>query len=714
MNSKIFNNTKKSGSNLHNLLIIGILLLSFSISFMIKIMPSEYGWELNEFDPFFNYRASQYIVDNGLDSYLKWNDSLSWYPYGRDVSSNSQVFLHLFTASMYWIFGNGIDLYSFTIILPVILGSLSCIVIFFLVRTINGTTSGLFASLLLSISIPIFVRGQIGWLKSEPLGLFLGLLSTFLILFSLKSKNTIQASILAILSGFITVFGLSSWGGNIFFLIPLGILFCLIPFVRKEHNFLLIVIPLFTLTVVITSLLFERLSYSFISNYYGLSIIIPTIVMSSIILIQRISHDKQKIRNGTIVLISFIIILILFILVNDTIQLFPSISYRYLNAIMPTFTTTVPLIDSVSEHATLNIFQSFSFHSVLMIFAAIGAWLIFNKLTQQTISNDMKIFSLSLGIFGAYIGSAFMRLEVFTSIAIILLASIGLAQIIKNVNLRKNNFRIKKIFLSYSIFTFLIILLFVPLFLPTSGNILSVSSSLPPTIMNGGSKFSVATNDWRESLEWIKENTAEDSVIGSWWDYGYWIQTISNRASLSDNSTVIDHRIEKIAKIFFETPDKAWESLMEMETDYFIIFIAAEQLPYTTNDNKIMYSLNGGGDESKKIWFAKIAEINVSEYIHTDSISGTNLFWNDTFLGKIIPFELLGYVNFQNDLVSKEYVPGWFPVYVKQPKFINESDPFQLVYSSSSDQSSVDGKIIGVYIYKINKNYLTSTLTNSN
>ena len=160
---------------LNHLLIIGILSLSFSISFLIRSQPADFGWELNEFDPFFNYRATEYVVHNGINEYFQWNDELSWYGAAvqRNVSQTSQVMLHLTAATTYWIFGGGGDLYDFTILFPVIFGSLTTIVVFALVRVIGGTTAGLFAALLFSISLPIIIRGQIGWFKSEPLGLFL-------------------------------------------------------------------------------------------------------------------------------------------------------------------------------------------------------------------------------------------------------------------------------------------------------------------------------------------------------------------------------------------------------------------------------------------------------------------------------------------------------------------------------------------------------------
>ena len=168
---------EKSSHHVRYLLIIGILVLSFSLSFMVRAQPLEYGFELNEFDPFFNYRATQFMVENGLPAYLEWYDDLSWHPYGRDVSGTSQVMLHTSASMIYQIFGTGSSLYDFTIMFPVVIGSLTTLIIFALVRTIGGTTAGLFASLFFAVSPIIIMRGSIGWFKSEPLGLFYGLLA---------------------------------------------------------------------------------------------------------------------------------------------------------------------------------------------------------------------------------------------------------------------------------------------------------------------------------------------------------------------------------------------------------------------------------------------------------------------------------------------------------------------------------------------------------
>ncbi len=96
---------------LNHLLVIGVLILSFSITFMIRSQGADYGFELNEFDPFFNFRATEFIVENGILEYYQWHDDMSWYPNGRNISASSQTMLHITAATTYQIFG-GILLYT--------------------------------------------------------------------------------------------------------------------------------------------------------------------------------------------------------------------------------------------------------------------------------------------------------------------------------------------------------------------------------------------------------------------------------------------------------------------------------------------------------------------------------------------------------------------------------------------------------------------------
>ena len=49
------------------------------------------------------------------------------------------------------------------------------------------------------------------------------------------------------------------------------------------------------------------------------------------------------------------------------------------------------------------------------------------------------------------------------------------------------------------------------------------------------------TQQWQEAMEWVRENTAKDAVFGHWWDYGYWLQSIGNRATVLDGGNAISY-----------------------------------------------------------------------------------------------------------------------------------------------------------------------------
>ena len=39
---------------------------------------------------------------------------------------------------------------------------------------------------------------------------------------------------------------------------------------------------------------------------------------------------------------------------------------------------------------------------------------------------------------------------------------------------------------------------------------------------------------WQKAMDWTQHNTPEDAVFAHWWDYGYYVQTGGNRATISD------------------------------------------------------------------------------------------------------------------------------------------------------------------------------------
>jgi len=553
---------EKSSRYARYLLIIGILVLSFSLSFMIRAQPLEHGFELSEFDPFFNYRATQFMVENGLPAYLEWHDDLSWHPYGRDISATSQVMLHTTTTMLYQTFGIGSSLYDFTIWFPVVISSLTTIIIFVVVRTIGGTAAGLFASLFFAISPILILRGSLGWFKSEPLGLFYGLLAVYLLLSGIKSDKG-KVSIAKIVGGAILLgFGLASWGGVQFFILPIGLFFLALPFMRKDNKFIIWTSVIFTSVFLLVTVSFEKTGFAFISSLSGFFLVGCNAFLVACIVIRRISN-KAQLRNG-LALLGGAIIAGIAIVSSGMIGL-PS--FRYLNAANPFLITTDMLTDSVSEHATTTIDISFYFLSILMVFAGIGAWLLFQKKVNHSlkIKGEMAAFALIIGFLGIYFSSAFVRLEVFGAISVIILSSIGISILISKI--LKGEHKPTSVVTKISFLAIIVALLVVPMAYPER-NWSNSNATYPATILNSATSFNISTNDWPEAMQWLKENTPEDAVIAAWWDYGYWISTLSERKTLADNATTLDWQIRKSASMFMSTPDHAWQILTsDAETD---------------------------------------------------------------------------------------------------------------------------------------------------
>jgi dolichyl-diphosphooligosaccharide--protein glycosyltransferase len=396
----------------------------------------------------------------------------------------------------------------------------------------------------------------------------------------------------------------------------------------------------------------------------------------------------------------------------------------------------------------------------------------------------MAIFALIIGFLGIYFSSAFVRLEVFGSISVIILSSIGLSILISKI--LKAEHKSTSVVTKISFLAIIVILLMVPMVYPEHNNWTNQNEGRPITILNSGSQFDISTNDWYDAMQWLRENTPEDAVIAAWWDYGYWINTVGERKTLADNATLIDWQIRKIASTFMSTPDHAWQILTSdaktdmspyyaslpddisrptqnsdgvydinqskfasfeswnedsssekiydpdvaaryttlfdywvsevyefppvvtgLDADYVLINLAVKKL---VDDNIMdLYTLKQhGGDETKTFWFVKIADLPVMDYFNTDLASFTDKFWDETLLGKLIPFTPILYVDPDNtERQSDTYTPGYIAIYVVDVKFPPDGQgPFQLMYSSPSFAMNDAGPLTGPIIYKINEEYI--------
>jgi dolichyl-diphosphooligosaccharide--protein glycosyltransferase len=356
------------------------------------------------------------------------------------------------------------------------------------------------------------------------------------------------------------------------------------------------------------------------------------------------------------------------------------------------------------------------------MFAGIGAWIAFKR------RDDMSIFALILGLTGVYVSATFARLLVFASVGIIVLAGLGLYEVTRSIldvrespapaafTKTKKKFEHTKVqqpinkVVRIVYVTVIIFILTIPLVYPPNSNWLSLAD-VPPSIANGGTGYRLQTADWIHALQWISKNTSKNSVIASWWDYGYWITTVGNRTSLADNATLNQTRIETIAKMLIDDKQAGIKIAHDLKANYIVVYVVGQQ--FSGVNGTSFYTLGGGGDESKIHAFISIGGFNRADYLQEDGITPTPKFWNSTLLGSLIPFTPEAYASFRGGVltnIQQEYTPGSVALYSKNVKFPEnvtdtQHQPLQLVYSSDSFRSKNPGIVFGVLIYKVNYNY---------
>jgi len=78
---------------------------------------------------------------------------------------------------------------------------------------------------------------------------------------------------------------------------------------------------------------------------------------------------------------------------------------------------------------------------------------------------------------------------------------------------------------------------------------------------------------WQKGMEWVRDNTEEDAVFNHWWDYGYWVQSIGERATSVDGGNAITYWNYLMGRhvLTGDNQDDALEFLYNHNTTHFLI-----------------------------------------------------------------------------------------------------------------------------------------------
>jgi asparagine N-glycosylation enzyme membrane subunit Stt3 len=145
---------------------------------------------------------------------------------------------------------------------------------------------------------------------------------------------------------------------------------------------------------------------------------------------------------------------------------------------------------------------------------------------------------------------------------------------------------------------------------------------------------------WMENLEWMEQNTEEGEVILSWWDYGYWFESIGERAAVADGGNNRYYTSEQ--KVNFPLAEFLTSSNPRNHTD----FLRKHSVDYIVLDETMIgkYSAVSQIANRDNENFNSMTQLdtsrNIQNSISRDSNNNTVVRFQSRGLGLYVPVEI--------------------------------------------------------------------------
>lgn len=663
------------------------------VAFVIRIQPMNWGVYLYEFDPYLQYRVTQFILDKGFPAWFTWHDTQVWYPYGRDMATTTYPGLPLTAASMYVtakLFGAQISLWDFVSFFPPLFGAVACLAVYFLGKDIGGRQVGLFSALFLAVGPAWISRTFLGWFDDETVGVPALILIFLFYLRSLEPEKPQWRSV-----GYAAAGGLSlgylaaSWGSHRYAIGLLALVTVLLLFLRYSTRL--------TTSYAITMGIGLFIAILVPREGLGFAREITFLAAAGVVVLLLIREFTAvfEARRTRILLTALLLAAVgvggLALMQTGTAS---SLPVKFLSVLEPTFRTQFPIIESVGEHRPATWGSFYNTFGFLLFLAPLFLYFAAQR------PNERSIFLAAFLLTTLYFAASFVRLELLAAPAVSLAAAYVLAQVVHEFVpvLRQSGGGGRRRVRSEQrldpiLGAAFIIVIFALTVVPLTVNGINAART-PASIVSSSIPARADYPDWRQALGWLRDNAPSNAVVASWWDYGYWITVAGNKTTLADNATLDTKQIATIGLMFLSNEQDALRILKRYNVSHVVVFV---DFRYTGQGN---YFIQGGyGEENKFVWMIRIAGnefpnlgINESAYLNygaNGEYEGPSSRFQESVIGKLIPYRFIGIYGAQRI------------AYYQGPEFYN-SEHFSLAFASNSIvKQPTGGWGGGVVIYKV-------------
>ncbi|XP_005095974.1 dolichyl-diphosphooligosaccharide--protein glycosyltransferase subunit STT3B [Aplysia californica] len=582
---------------------------------------------IHEFDPWFNYRATHYMVQNGFYNFLNWFDDRAWYPLGRIVGGTVYPGLMVTSGSIHWflnLLNIPIHIRDICVFLAPVFSGMTSMSVYLFTKEIWSPGAGLFAACFIAIVPGYISRSVAGSYDNEGIAIFALMFTYFLWIKSVKTGQVFW-SICTALSYFYMV---SAWGGYVFIinLIPLHV-FTLLLMGRYSQR-IYTAYNCFYIVGLILSMQIPFVGFQPIRTSEHMAAAGVFALLNAYAFLKYIQNflTKSEFRYFFIAAVTFAAAVVFVAVVGLTwAGYIAPWSGRFYSLWDTGYAKIhIPIIASVSEHQPTTWVSFFFDLHILVCAFPVGAWYCIKNI------NDERVFVVLYAIFASYFAGVMVRLMLTLTPVVCVLAAVAFSKTFEvylkddspkqnqkslDENGENKNDRLydkvgnkKKVRedkpqeeegLGINVKSIIIValLMMLMLFAVHCTWVTSSAYSSPSIVLasygQGGSR--TILDDFREAYYWLRQNTDDKARIMSWWDYGYQIAGMGNRTTLVDNNTWNNSHIALVGKAMSSNETAAYEIMRMLDVNYVLVIFGGV----------IGYS---GDDINKFLWMVRIAE----------------------------------------------------------------------------------------------------------
>jgi len=563
---------------------------------------------IHEFDPYFNFRSTKYLVNEGYYNFHNWFDEGAWYPLGRIVGGTIYPGLMATAAVVYWAlnaFNITVNIRNVCVLLAPWFASNTAMVTYFFAKEVKDSSTGLVAAAFIAIVPGYISRSVAGSFDNEGIAIF-ALIFTYGTWVKAINTGSLFWSAICALAYFYMV---SAWGGYVFIinLIPLYVLVLLITG-RYSHRLYVAYCTVYVLgtllSMQITFVGFQPVQSSEHMAAFGVFGLLQLFGALNWVK-SHLSEENFKVFYSTTLIFLGAAAAAVVAIGTATGYISPWTG-RFYSLLDPTYAKdNIPIIASVSEHQPTT-WASFFFdlHLLVFLFPA-GLYFCFSKLT------DANIFLIMYGITSVYFAGVMVRLMLVLAPVACVLGAVAITSTLqtymKYLNRPKGTkgkalptFAGQKEISLVMVGGISLLLVFYAWHCTW---VTSEAYSSPSIVLaakqNDGSRM--IFDDFRESYRWLSQNTEPDARIMSWWDYGYQISAMANRTVLVDNNTWNNSHIAQVGKAMASREEDAIKILRALDVDYILVLFGG-LTGYASDDiNKFLWMVRIAGSTDKNV-----------------------------------------------------------------------------------------------------------------